>query len=84
MSNRGTYNKAILRESTQIHFPTKARTWSTHYTGCHGSRTLSFLNFSLRTVPRFLGPVSRVTTGVDVAHLDCFFPVKDESNFRRW
>jgi hypothetical protein len=42
MSDRGTYNRAILRESTQIHLPLKQGHWSIRYTGCQGSRRLSF------------------------------------------
>jgi hypothetical protein len=68
MSNRGTYNKEILRESTQIHLPTKARTLDHSLYRMPWFQETEFpWTFRLGTAPRFLGPVTLVTTRVDVA-----------------
>ena len=68
MSNRGTYNKAILRESTQMCLPTKARTLEHSLYRMPQFQEAKFpWTFRLGTVPRFSGPVALVTTGVDVA-----------------
>jgi hypothetical protein len=56
-----TYNKTILKESTEIHLQGQDR--SILYTGCYGSRRLSFHElFALGLCPGFWP----VTTGVDV------------------
>jgi hypothetical protein len=65
---RSTHNKAILRESTQIRLPTKARTLEHLLYRMPQFQEIKFLwTFCLGTVPRFSGPVALVTTGVDVA-----------------
>ena len=65
---RSTYNKVILRESTQICLPTKARTFEhSLYRMPQFQETKFPWTFCLGTAPRFLGPVVLVTTGVDVA-----------------
>ena len=71
MSNRGTYNKAILRESTPICLSTKARTLEHSLYRMPRFQETKFLwTFRLGTVLRFSGPVALVTTGVDVASYD--------------
>jgi hypothetical protein len=78
---RSTYNKAILRESTQICLPTKARTLEHLLYRMPPFQETKFpWTFCLGTKPR---PVRRVTTRVDVVaevyaltqHLSICLPV---------
>ena len=60
--------KQLLRESTQIHLPTKARTLEHSLYKMPRFKEIKFpWTFRLGTTPRYLGPVARVTTGMDVA-----------------
>ena len=63
----GTYNKTILKESTQIHL--QGQNWSICAMGCHSSRRLSFHELFASGLHPGFWSVMRVTTGVGVALL---------------
>jgi hypothetical protein len=66
---RGTYNKAILRESTWIHLLTKARTDLEHSLLQDATVPGDYIsvNFLPRDSVQAFWPVTQVTTEVDVA-----------------
>ena len=67
----GTYNKAILKESTQIHSPTNARTGLEHsfYRMTRLQETKLRETFFLRTASKLLA-CHVVSTGVGVAAIE--------------